>query len=261
MSNTYLEQLFDLHGQTAVVIGGAGVLGGALCAGLAQAGAKVIVADLTEEGCKARVEALKKLGGDADYCLVNVTSKESIETLLARSIEIAGGRVNILVNSAGVNAGNDFLDATEADWDRILNINLRAVFLSCQIFGRHMVEKGSGSIVNIGSVTSHLPLSRVFAYAASKAGVLNLSRNIAHDFGAKGVRVNVICPGFFPAEQNRKLLTQERVDNIMRGTPMKRYGEPEELIGALLLLVSPKAGSFMTGSAVNVDGGFTATWL
>jgi NAD(P)-dependent dehydrogenase (short-subunit alcohol dehydrogenase family) len=258
--NTYLEQLFSLKGQTAVVIGGAGVLGGALCAGLAQAGAKVIVADLTEEGCKARVEKLKELGGDADYCTVNVTSRDSLENLLTRSLEI-GGRVNILVNSAGVNAGSAFLDATEADWDRILSINLKAVFTACQIFGRHMVEQGGGSIVNIGSVTSHLPLSKVFAYAASKSGVLNLSRNIAHDFGTKGVRVNVICPGFFPAEQNRKLLDKDRIESIMRGTPMKRFGEPEELIGALLLLVSPKAGSFITGSAVNVDGGFTAAWL
>ncbi|MCC6125494.1 MAG: SDR family oxidoreductase [Pirellulales bacterium] len=261
MPTNYLEQLFGLTGQTAVVIGGAGVLGGALCAGLAQAGAKVIVGDLTDEGCQARVETLKQLGGDAHYCTVNVTSRESLENLLARSIEFGGGRVNILVNSAGVNAGSAFLDAAEADWDRIMAINLKAVFTACQLFGRHMVEQGSGSIVNIGSVTSILPLSRVFAYGTSKAGVLNLSRNIAHDFGTKGVRVNVICPGFFPAEQNRKLLDKERVENIMRGTPMKRYGEPEELIGALLLLVSPKAGSFITGAAVSVDGGFTAAWL
>jgi NAD(P)-dependent dehydrogenase (short-subunit alcohol dehydrogenase family) len=260
MSNSYLEQLFSLKNQTAVVIGGAGVLGGALCAGLAQAGAKVVVADLTEEGCKARVNALKSLGGDTDYCTVDVTRRESLENLLARSIEI-GGRVHILVNSAGVNAGSSFLDATEADWDRILAINLKAIFTSCQIFGRHMVEQKGGSIVNIGSVNSHLPLSRVFAYAASKAGVLNLSRNIANDFGTTGVRVNVICPGFFPAEQNRKLLDKDRIDAIMRGTPMKRFGEPDELVGALLLLVSPKAGSFITGTSVNVDGGFTAAWL
>jgi NAD(P)-dependent dehydrogenase (short-subunit alcohol dehydrogenase family) len=260
MLNNYLEKLFSLRNQTAVVIGGAGVLGGALCEGLVQAGAKVIVADLTDEGCRKRVEGLKSLGGDADYCTVDVTSRESLEKLLARSIEI-GGRVDILVNSAGVNVGSAFLDATEADWDRILNINLKAVFTACQLFGRHMVEQGGGSIVNIGSVNSHLPLSRVFAYAASKAGVLNLSRNIAHEFGTKGVRVNVICPGFFPAEQNRKLLDADRIDAIMRGTPMKRFGEPSELIGALLLLVSPNAGSFITGAAVNVDGGFTAAWL
>jgi NAD(P)-dependent dehydrogenase (short-subunit alcohol dehydrogenase family) len=260
MSSKYLEDLFGLSGQTAVVIGGAGVLGGALCAGLAQAGAHVVVADLTEEGCKTRVDVLEKLGGKASFSIVNVTQRESIENLLAAALKQTG-RVDILVNCAGVNAGTSFLDATDADWDRILTINLKAVFQACQIFARHMVTAGGGAIVNIGSVTSHLPLSRVFAYAASKAGVLNLSRNIAHEFGTQGVRVNAICPGFFPAEQNRKLLTQERIDKIMGHTPMKRFGEPEELIGALLLLVSRKAGSFVTGTHVNVDGGFTAAWL
>jgi NAD(P)-dependent dehydrogenase (short-subunit alcohol dehydrogenase family) len=260
MSSSYIEGMFGLTGQTAVVIGGAGVLGGALCAGLVRAGAHVIVGDLTDEGCQARVNALQGIGGSASYCTVNVTSRESIDHLLAECVR-QRGRVNILVNSAGVNAGNAFLDATDADWDRILTINLRAVFQSCQVFGRHMIDAGGGSIVNIGSVTSHLPLSRVFAYGASKAGVLNLSRNIAHDFGMKGVRVNVICPGFFPAEQNRKLLDQQRIDNIMNHTPMQRFGEPEELIGALLFLVSPKAASFVTGSAVNVDGGVTAAWF
>jgi NAD(P)-dependent dehydrogenase (short-subunit alcohol dehydrogenase family) len=260
MSSKYLESLFGLSGKTAVVIGGAGVLGGALCEGLAKAGAHVIVADLTEEGCKARVAALEEVGGSASFCTVNVTQRESIEELLTKSLK-QKSRIDILVNSAGVNAGTDFLDATDADWDRIMTINLRAVFQACQIFGKHMIEMGGGSIVNIGSVTSHLPLSRVFAYATSKAGVLNLSRNIAHDFGTKGVRVNVICPGFFPAEQNRKVLTPERVDSIMRHTPMKRFGDPEELIGALLLLVSPKAGQFITGTHVNVDGGFTGAWF
>lgn len=260
MASKYLDEMFSLSGQTAVVIGGAGVLGGALCAGLVQAGAHVIVADMTDEGCKARVKVLEDLGGSASYALVNVTSRESLENLLAECVK-QRGRINILVNSAGVNAGNSFLEATDADWDRVLTINLRAVFQACQVFGKHMVDAGGGSIVNIGSVTSHLPLSRVFAYAASKAGVLNLSRNIAQDFGNKGVRVNVICPGFFPAEQNRKLLDPQRIENIMRHTPMCRFGEPEELIGALLLLCSPKAGSFVTGSAVNVDGGFTAAWF
>lgn len=260
MSSNYIENLFGLTGQTAVVIGGAGVLGGALCAGLAQAGAHIVVGDLTEDGCKARVAALEKLGGKASFATVNVTQRESIEELLATALKQTG-RVDILVNCAGVNAGTSFFDATDADWDRILTINLRAVFQACQIFGQHMVAAGGGSIVNIGSVTSHLPLSRVFAYSASKAGVLNLTRNVAHEFGTKGVRVNAICPGFFPAEQNRKVLTEERIDNIMRHTPMKRFGEPEELIGALLLLVSSKAGSFVTGTHVNVDGGFTAAWL
>jgi len=260
MSADYLNSLFGLEGQTAVVIGGAGVLGGSLCRGLIQAGAKIIVADLTEDGCKTRVEELEQLGGEASFCTVNATSRESIENLLATSVEQAG-RIDILVNCAGVNAGTDFLDATDEDWDRILTINLKAVFQACQIFGRHMIEAGGGSILNIGSVTSHLPLSRVFAYSASKAGVLNLTRNVAQEFGTQGVRVNAICPGFFPAEQNRQLLDQQRIDNIMAGTPMRRFGEPEELVGAMLLLLSSKAGSFITGTHVNVDGGFTAAWF
>jgi NAD(P)-dependent dehydrogenase (short-subunit alcohol dehydrogenase family) len=260
MATDYLQEMFGLEGQTAVVIGGAGVLGGALCQGLAQAGAHVLVADLLEEPCRRRVEELQAVGPGASYALVNATSRQSIEELLETAVK-SRGRVQILVNCAGVNAANDFLDATDADWDRILTINLRAVFQACQVFGRHMIEAGGGAIVNIGSVTSHLPLSRVFAYSASKAGVLNLTRNIAQDFATQGVRVNCICPGFFPAEQNRKVLTQERIDSIMRGTPMKRFGEPEELIGALLLLVSPKAGQFITGTHINVDGGFTAAWF
>jgi NAD(P)-dependent dehydrogenase (short-subunit alcohol dehydrogenase family) len=260
MSAEFLSNLFSLEGQTAVVIGGAGVLGAALARGLGQAGAQVIVADLAEGPCQARVAELQQCGVRAGFALVDVTERQSIEALLAATLQQTG-RADILVNSAGVNAGTAFLDASDADWDRILAINLRAVFQACQVFGRHMVAAGGGAIVNIGSVTSHLPLSRVFAYAASKAGVLNLSRNIAQEFGPKGVRVNVLCPGFFPAEQNRKLLDPERIENIMRGTPMRRFGEPEELVGALLLLVSRKAGSFITGTHVNVDGGFTAAWF
>lgn len=256
----YLEEMFGLKGQVAVVIGGAGVLGSAMCQGLARAGAHVVVADVTEPACNNCVEKLKELKCAASGMIIDVTSRSSIEAVLAKACEI-NGRVNILVNCAGVNHGSDFLDHPEEKWDFVMSINLKGVFLACQVFGKHMVDAGGGAIVNIGSVTSHLPLSRVFGYAASKAGVLNLTRNIAHDFGPKGVRVNCICPGFFPAEQNRKLLDEKRVDNIMRHTPMGRYGEPDELVGALLLLVAPKAGQFITGTHVNVDGGFTAAWF
>lgn len=260
MSRQYLQEMFGLEGQVAVVIGGAGVLGGALCRGLVKAGAHVVVADLTAEGCEARIAELTGLGGQASWCTVDVTRRESIEDALAAGKKVTG-RVDILVNCAGVNYGSPLFDYPESQWDRILDINLKAVFQACQIFGRHMVEAGGGAIVNIGSVTSHLPLSLVYAYAASKAGVLNLTRAVADELATKNVRCNAICPGFFPAEQNRKLLDQKRVDNIMHGTPMKRYGEPDELVGALLLLVSRTAGSFITGTHINVDGGFTAAWF
>jgi NAD(P)-dependent dehydrogenase (short-subunit alcohol dehydrogenase family) len=260
MSDQFLPKLFGLSGQTAVVIGGAGVLGGALCRGLVGAQAAVMVADVTEEGCQARVKELERLGGRAAAGRVDVTSRDSIDRLLEQAVDWAG-RVNILVNSAGVNFGSTYLEATDEAWDRVMTINLKAVFQACQIFGRHMVSHGGGSILNIGSVTSHLPLSKVFAYSCSKAGVVNLTRNVAREFGKHNVRCNAICPGFFPAEQNRRLLDEERIDNIMRHTPMGRYGEPDELVGAMLLLVSPGAASFITGSIVNVDGGFTAAWF
>jgi NAD(P)-dependent dehydrogenase (short-subunit alcohol dehydrogenase family) len=259
-SAQYLDDLFGLKGQVAVVIGGAGVLGAAMCRGLAGAGAHVVVADISEVACANCIEKIQQMGCAASATVIDVTSRASIEATLAKAMEI-NGRVNILLNCAGVNHGSDFLDHPEEKWDFVMGINLKGVFLACQVFGKHMVEMGGGSIVNIGSVTSHLPLSRVFGYAASKAGVLNLTRNIAQDLATKGVRVNAICPGFFPAEQNRRLLDEKRVDSIMRHTPMARYGEPEELVGALLLLVSPKGGSFITGTHVNVDGGFTAAWF
>ena len=233
MSEDYLHDLFSLEGQTAVVIGGAGVLGFALAKGLGSAGAHVIIADLKDDACQGRVAELQQCGIQAGWSRSMSPSGRRSRTCWSRRSDRRAGPTSSST-APGVNAGTPFLEATDADWDRILAINLRAVFQGCQIFGGHMVKSGGGAIVNIGSVTSHLPLSKVFAYSASKAGVLNLTRNVAQEFGPLGVRVNAICPGFFPAEQNRKLLDQERTDNIMRGTPMKRYGEPEELIGALL---------------------------
>ncbi len=258
MADQFLEKLFGLSGQTAVVIGGTGVLGGALCEGIAQAGAFVVVAGRNEEHGKARVAAIEKLGGAATFHSVDVTNRSSVEELLAAVLE-RRGQVDMLVNGAGVNAASAYFDAKDEDWACVLETNLTSTHLACQIFGRQMAESGrGGAILNIGSVTSDKPLSRVFAYAASKAAVVNLTQNVARELAPRNVRVNAICPGFFPAEQNRKILTEERVKNIMAGTPMKRYGEPEELVGCALLLLSRAAGSFITGAAYYVDGGFTA---
>ena len=225
-----------------------------------MAGAHVVIADVTEEGCQKRCDQLAELGGKASWTLIDVTKRESVEAALNVAAAI-NGRVNCLVNAAGVNYGSQFLDYPEEKWDFIMGINLKGTFNTCQIFAKHMVEHGGGSILNFGSVTSILPLSKVFGYSASKAGVLNLSRNIAQDLALQGVRCNTICPGFFPAEQNRKLLDEKRVDSIMRGTPMKRYGEPDELIGTALLLLNESAGRFITGAVVSVDGGFAANWF
>ncbi len=172
------------------------------------------------------------------------------------------GQVDMLVNCAGINAGSPFLDVNAEQWDRIFAVNLRGMMEACQVFIKDMIaNENGGSILNIGSVNSDRPLSRVFAYAASKAGVVNLTQNIAQEFAKQKIRANCICPGFFPAEQNRTILDEERVENIMRNTPMGRYGSPEELVGAALLLLSQTAGSYMTGAAVYVDGGFTCSWF
>ncbi|MEX0676611.1 MAG: SDR family oxidoreductase [Pirellulales bacterium] len=257
MPNEFLEKLFGLTDQVAVVIGGTGVLGGALAEGIAQAGAKVIVAGGHKQRGKARVESIHKLGGEATYLSVDVTKRESIESLLAATLA-EFGRVDMLVNCAGVNSASAYLDVTDEDWQRVVDVNLRGTHWGCQIFGKHMAAEGGGSILNIGSVTSDKPLSRVFAYSASKAAVVNLTQNVAREIAPNGVRVNALCPGFFPAEQNRAILTDERTASILSQTPMARFGEPAELVGAALLLLSKNAGSFITGAAFYVDGGFTA---
>jgi NAD(P)-dependent dehydrogenase (short-subunit alcohol dehydrogenase family) len=191
---------------------------------------------------------------------VNVTNRESIQELLSATISTAKC-VDILVNCAGVNAASSFFEASDEEWERVFSVNLRGTHWGCQIFGEHMVRCGRGAILNIGSVTADRPLSRVFAYSASKAAVVNLTQNVARELAPHGVRVNALCPGFFPAEQNRKILDAERTAAIMSQTPMARFGEPEELIGAALLLLSNHAGSFITGAAYYVDGGFTAMRL
>ena len=162
-----------------------------------------------------------------------------------------------MVNGAGVNSPTPFLDITDEELDRIISINLKSVMVACQVFGRLMLASGGGSIINVGSMSGIIPLSRVFTYSATKAAVHNLSKNLAREWAAQGLRVNTLVPGFFPAEQNRKVLTPERVASIMGHTPMKRFGEARELIGATLLLAS-EAGSFITGTELVVDGGFAS---
>lgn len=257
-SSAYLHQLFGLDGLTAVVIGGTGTLGGAFCETLAQAGAYTYVVGRNEANGHERVEAIRKLGGHSEFFSADSTSRDDLEALL-RHITQQGRNVEILVNGAGVNSPTPFLEITDDEWDQLLNVNLRSVRLACQVFGGHMLErKVSGSIINIASVSAVIPLSRVYTYSATKAAVLSLTKNLAREWSARGVRVNALSPGFFPAEQNRKVLTPDRIEKIMSHTPAGRFGSPEELAGAILLLAAPRAGSFLTGENLLVDGGFTA---
>lgn len=261
MANSYLEELFGLSGRVAVVIGGTGTLGGALALGLARAGAAVVVAGRDAERGRRCVEQITAAHGQAAFLPVDVTCRASIAELL-QGVLNQFGRADMLVNGAGVNSASAYFEVRDEDWDRVMASNLKAVHWGCQIFGQHMAQaRDGGSILNIASVTAHLPLSKVFAYSASKAAVVNLTQNVARELAPLGVRVNALCPGFFPAEQNRRILDAERTARVMAQTPMARFGEPEELVGAALLLLSPRAGSFITGATVYVDGGFTAMRL
>jgi NAD(P)-dependent dehydrogenase (short-subunit alcohol dehydrogenase family) len=254
----YLKDLFDLSGKTAVVIGGTGELCGTMAVGLARAGANVVLAGRIKEKADKRIAEIESHGGEAVFAPVDVTSRESLHDLLDASLD-AYDRVDILVNGAGVNSASPFLDVTEEEFHRILDTNLTAVFRACQVFGSYFLEEArSASIINLGSISGLNPLSRVFTYSASKAAVHNLTRNLAREWADRDIRVNTLVPGFFPAEQNRKVLDESRVLDILRQTPASRFGNTEELIGATLLLASNKAGSFITGIEMIVDGGFNA---
>jgi NAD(P)-dependent dehydrogenase (short-subunit alcohol dehydrogenase family) len=249
-------ELFSLQGKVVVVIGGTGELCGAIAEGFARAGAAVALVGRDAAKGGKRLDQIAKAGGQAGFFSCDMTSKAGLQKLLA-DVLAKFGRVDILVNGAGVNSPTSFFDISEEEFDKIITVNLKGLMLASQIFGRHMVKRGSGSIINLGSASGLLPLSRVFIYSASKAAVHNLSKNLAREWAAKGVRVNVLVPGFFPAKQNRKVLTPERMATIMAKTPMKRFGETHELVGAALLLASD-AGSFITGTELVVDGGFAA---
>ena len=257
-SETQLTKLFGLSGRVAVVIGGTGELCGAMAEGLAGAGAEVVIVGRNAEKAKTRLDKIAARGGKAWFHAAEATSKAEVESLLAAVLQ-RSGRVDILVNGAGINSPTPFLDITEEEFERILRVNLKGVFLGCQVFGRYLVQRGEGgSIINLGSMSGIVPLSRVFTYSATKAAVHNLSKNLAREWAPQRVRVNTLVPGFFPAEQNRKVLTPDRVTSIMGHTPMKRFGEARELVGATLLLASDGAGSFITGSEIVVDGGYHA---
>lgn len=256
-SSAYLTSLFSLTGKVAVVIGGTGELCGAMAEGLAGAGAEVVLAGRNADKAAARLAKIHAAGGAGYFVAAEASSQAELDQLLA-TVLARSGRVDIVVNGAGVNSATPYLEIGEEEFDRIMRINVKSVFLGCQVFGRYLVGRGQGgSIINLGSMTGLVPLSRVFTYSASKAAVHNLSKNLAREWAPKNVRVNVLVPGFFPAEQNRKVLTPERVQNIMGHTPMKRFGEAHELVGATLLLASG-AGSFITGLELMVDGGYHA---
>jgi NAD(P)-dependent dehydrogenase (short-subunit alcohol dehydrogenase family) len=253
-----IDEMFSLKGKVAVVIGGGGVLAGEIAQGFAGAGAEVAVVDLNLESATARALAICKHQRKAIPVQADVTRKADLAAALETTLENFG-RVDILLNGAGINSATPFFEISEEEWDRILNVDLRSVFLASQVFGKAMVDGGrGGSIINISSASAGPPLSKVFTYSVAKGGVNQVTQFLAREFAPHRVRVNALVPGFFPAEQNRKILTPERVAQIMNHTPMGRFGDAGELIGACIYLASEKASSFVTGTLLRVDGGYGA---
>ena len=260
---------FDLQGQLAVVIGATGALGGGIARALAEAGADVAILGRNAERGHAAAESIRTLGRRSAFYATDTLDRRQLEHALAE-IEKHLGLPTILVNAAG---GNDpkatvtqdlaFEQLTLEAWRGNFDLNLiGGVLLPCQVFGPGMCARRAGSIINIASVSAHTPLSRVVSYSAAKAGVLSLTQFLAREWASQGVRVNSITPGFFPAEQNRKLLFKEdgsptpRAESILKHTPMHRFGEASELAGAAVFLASHAASSFVTGTDIRVDGGF-----
>ncbi len=251
----YLEKLFTLEGKVAVVIGGTGELCSHMAGGLAKAGATVVIVGRNAEKAQTRID---KIGEYAHFIPADISTRQSIEKLLA-DVLAKFGRADILINGAGINAATPALDITTAEFENILNVNLTATLVGCQVFAKYWLDKDmAGSIINLGSISGLNPLSRVFSYSASKAAVHNLSKNLAREWADKKIRVNTLVPGFFPAEQNKSVLDESRIASIMNHTPMNRFGSPEEIIGATILLASNNAGGFITGHEMIVDGGFNS---
>ncbi len=256
--STYIEKLFSLEGQVAVVSGGTGELCGAMAEGLAGAGAFVYLLGRSAEKAADKIARIEALGGSAAFLPFEATNRESIQSALDSVLE-SHGKIDILINGAGGNSATPFLEISDDEFQSLLELNIKSVFASSQIFGNQMIKQGNGgSIINVGSMSGIVPLSRVFTYSLTKAAVHNLSKNLAREWAPHNIRVNTIVPGFFPAEQNRKVLTTDRVESIMRHTPMNRFGNAEELVGATLLLASAQAGSFITGEELVVDGGYAS---
>ncbi|MBV8967705.1 MAG: SDR family oxidoreductase [Verrucomicrobia bacterium] len=264
-----MNSLFDLTGEVAVVLGATGVLGGAIASGLADAGAKVAVLGRNTERGEARVRSIQERSGAAQFFVADALDQTSLKT--ARdSVSEQLGIPTVLVNAAGGNdprvtitADHPFEAIETANWHENFDLNLvGGALLPCQVFGTMMKSQGKGSIINIASVSAHLPLSRVVAYSAAKAAVLSLTLFLAREWAPHNVRVNSITPGFFPGEQNRRLLFNEdgsptaRGQVILNHTPLARFGKPLELVGAAVFLASQQASGFVTGIDLRVDGGF-----
>jgi NAD(P)-dependent dehydrogenase (short-subunit alcohol dehydrogenase family) len=248
----------DLNGKVAVVIGGTSGIGRAIGYGLAQAGADVIPTSRRSEKVAAAAVEIERLGRRTLRVTSDVSNRSSLQQLLEEAVA-AFGKVDILVNSAGRTKRAPTIDFSDDDWTDILDTNLTGTLRACQIFGRHMLERQYGRIINIASLSTFVALYEVTAYSASKAAVASLTKSLAVEWASRGVCVNAIAPGVFRTALNQELLDDtERGRELLSRTPMNRFGRVEELAGAAIFLASD-AASFVTGEILAVDGGFLAS--
>ena len=249
--------LLELTGKAAVVIGGTSGIGRAIARGLADAGADVVPTSRRIEQVEAAATEIEERGRRSIRVPSDVSDRDSLQLVLEEAIK-AFGKVDILVNSAGRTKRAPTLDFPEDDWNDIIETNLNGTLRACQVFGRHMLEREYGRIINIASLSTFVALHEVAAYSASKAAVASLTKSLAVEWSPRGVCVNAIAPGVFRTALNQKLLESERGREFLLRTPMKRFGKVEELAGAAIFLASD-AASFVNGEILTVDGGFLAS--
>jgi NAD(P)-dependent dehydrogenase (short-subunit alcohol dehydrogenase family) len=252
------HSLFDLTGKSAVVVGGTSGIGLAIAIGLAEAGADVVATSRRTEQVVEAAKAIESKGRRALRLTSDVGDRASLEAVLEGTLK-QFGKVDILINSAGKIKREPTLTVSEETWNDIMDTNVTGTLRACQIFGKHMLERGYGRIVNIASLNSFVSLKEVTAYAASKAAVAALTKSLAVEWSARGVTVNAIAPGVFRTALNQKLLDEsDRGKELLMRTPMGRFGKTEELVGSAIYLASD-ASTFVTGEVLVVDGGFLAS--